>query len=266
LAAIVQYLCLLKKTRVGSHVWRSYVSEHGREQLVELGYEVEDLDLAGLDNEQDLADFNSKKAPYLQKSDFSIGDGSFALCLIVIHNRLRDHDFNAIAWIDYFRRTFLDEKPVIKVSKRHGRMRCDVILWDIYRQFIPDEIIDPIMAMYYHISEGKTVDDRKALLATIAVRILMRYENHEDGKIDADVKKVSDIIDRQTAKWYKSEGLSAFVNGEVPIVIEDYMADKHTGKKGKANDLRQQFVLEGAHVENQDEDYFIPEFKEIYEL
>lgn len=264
LAAIVQYLCMLKKTRIGSHVWRSYVSDHGRERLEELGYEVEPINLAILDNEQDLADFESKKVPYLTKSDFAIGDGSFALCCIVIHNRLLNHDFNAIAWLDYFRRTFLDEKPVIKVSKRHGRMRCDVILWDIYRRFISDDIINPIMEMYYQISESKSVDDRKALLATVAVRILMRPENEP---VVSDLVKVSDIIDRQTAKWIKAdEALSSFVNGQVEIVIEDYMADKHTGKKGTADKLRQQFVLEGAKVENQDEDYFIPEFKEIYEM
>lgn len=263
LAAIVQYLCLLKKTRIGSHLWRGYTTDHGRERLIELGYEVEELDLANLTNEVDLKDFEGEKVPYLQKSDFKIGDGTFALCLIVIHNRLRDHDFNAIAWIDYFRKTFLAEKPVIKVTKRHGRMRCDVILWDIYRRFIPDEIINPIMEMYYQISDVKTVDDRKALLATMAVRILMRSE---DGMIEADLNKVSNIIDRQTAKWSGSDSLVGFVNGEVEIVIEDYMADKHTGKKGNADQLRQQFVLEGAKVMNQDEDYYLPDFKEIYEM
>lgn len=263
LAAIVQYLAKMKKTRIGSHVWRSYTIK--RDTLAEYGYEVEPLDIDMSATEEDLKDFKSRRVPYLQISDFNIENGSFALCCVIIHNRLKNRDFNAIAWIDYFRKSFVLTKPVVKVNKRNGRMRCDIILWNIFNQFVSNEIIVPIMEMYFHISESKGLDDRKIPLVTLAIRILMRNDD-EEIMVESNLDKVSYIIDKQTKKWENMKRFDEYIDGKVNIKIESYMVDKHTGRRGTMTNLRRQFVDEGALVENQDEDYLIPDMKEIYEI
>lgn len=262
LASIVQLLCKTKKTRIGSHLWRCYATEMGQNEMIRRGYDIEDV-YESIDN---MIVYRVKPEPYLRPTDYDIDGGKMAKLAKIIYERLYERDYNAILAINIFRENYIKVNPVVKVAKRRGRIRCDVILWDIYAQFLPEDIIIPIMEMYFHISESKSVDDRKALLAAIAARILFRRETEQDS-IPCNMGKVSRLVDLQTIKWNeRPENLLSFVDGQVQIEIQPYMRDKHTGKKGDNDSLRKQFVLEGAVVTNQDENYFIPELKEIYEM
>lgn len=259
LAAAVQLLAAAPKSRIMSHYWRAYTVPEGRAMLrlkdpqaiIEEGpfqANIKDFD------REAIAAAGAGVPPYLKPSDYQVAGGLIFYLSVMIYERLKRRDPNAIVWINEFITQF--EKT--QVERRHGRTKAEVVLWDIIMQFIPQEYALPLMKGYFTLSEN-----RPCLMVAVANILLNK---------DRSVKMTdyTQLFAQSKEAWKNQaqETLTAFQTFNYQIVIEPYMNDMHVKgkKKGEAGAAqRVQFVQEGAYVENQDPDALIPVLKEVYE-
>lgn len=259
LAAAVQLLAVSPKSRIMSHYWRAYTVPEGRAYLrakqpgviVEEGpfqANIKDFDQAAI------AAAGMAIPPYLKGSDYQVAGGTIFYLSVMIYERLKRRDPNAIVWIDEFIKQF--EKT--QVERRHGRTKAEVILWDIIMQFIPQEYALPLMKGYFTLSEN-----RPCIMVAVSNVLLNKDKSTkmiEYAQLFAQTKEAWNV--------QAKDSLTMFQTFQYGIIIEPYMNDMHVKgkKKGEAGVAqRHQFVHEGAHVENQDPDALIPVLKEVYD-
>lgn len=261
LAAIVEALAEAKKSRLPSHIWNGYVREEGRKDLYKYLKKHPDSELT-LENvtrgvkemtDDDHKLYESRKNKFLLKSDYSIQKGKFAKVLIMIYNRLKNRDFNAMAWVNYF----LEEFDGVKVESRNSRTKFEIALWGVLGMFVPDEVLVPLRDAFFTLSETRPP------LQFLVTFILTR----PPGNItfDLSIADISSDIDKLAKKYKSSKRLSQLLSFDYDLVIKDYMLDKHTGKRGNEDDLIREFRQKGAKVKNQDTEVYNEVLEKLYE-
>src|SRR3990167_469372 len=241
LAAIVQTLVEARKSRIMSHLWNAYVRPEGRENFQNTGGELEELNLDVSPTDEDWDLFDSKSVPFLKSSDYNVANGDLALVAIMIYNRLKQKDRNCVGWIGYFVENFCDKK--VQVQTRRGRRKAGIVLWEIFSEFISEELLNPIRETYFVASENRP------MLQFVFSYILFSGDSLSKG---LSLNKVSNIMDDLTYEWGDPNCIDPLRNNKYKVVIEDYMVDLHTGKQGERKVLLKEFKLKGAHVENAD--------------
>lgn len=220
LAAVVQLITKKKKTDIVQQSLCCYTNPKARLKMINLGYQVEEYSLHKIYNRKDYLDWKNESVPYLDSSDYDYDEGLMALCAIIIHNRLAKRDYNAIGWLNYYLNNFVYRTPTIKVAKRFGRSRCDVILWSILNCYISRQILRPIMAFYYSLKSKSKIIPRSEhikIFISLFLRIIIGDHSIEDQLI-----KTVLISDEQTLKWNAIDTLPMFVEGEIDLEIEHY--------------------------------------------
>lgn len=243
LAGIVHALSDAPKSRIASYLYNAYTRPEGIAKLRELDIHVDSLQL----NIVDVDAARELKLPFLTKDDYTIDNGNMAASIGIIYKRLMTKDPNAVRWLNHFLVTY--EKT--KVSGRK-RANAPIIMWELFGLFIIKDILEPIRDSYYDATETRPIWMCVVCNIIVGVRDMSFHPN---------------LFDQYVA-YYRDPGESVVqqcLNGNYTLEILDYMLDKHTGKKGDAVALQQQFVLEGAQVNNQDPVTFSPILKEIYE-
>ena len=242
LAGIVYALSVEPKSRIGSHLFNAYTREHGVKELRDRKIIVDELTVT--DADMDVVE--SLKLPFITIDDIGVDGGKMAAVVCIIYRRLIAKDPNAVRWIHYF----LERYGSTEVKGRK-RKTATILLWELYGLFIIKEILEPIRDSCYDASE------KRPIWMCVACNILVGIR---------DVTFNEHIFDQYIDVYRNHPGaVSAYVNGQYTLAIEDYMLDKHTGKKGDPIELQRQFVLEGARVNNQDPTTYSPNLKEIYE-
>lgn len=244
LAGIVHLLADHQKSRIASHIYKAYTRVDGIAMLKKKKYVVEDpLKITPTDR----AFMMKKPHPFLRDSDYKIDGGSFAIALCAIYNRLNDKDPNVVRWVESFMKTHADQPLKEAVNKRR---KGEAMLWVVFAQFVSPGILTNIRDGYFYISE------QRPLYMCVVCNILYGTQPETYNPLAYD----------KYAKAYRSPGaITPYVTADYQLEITDYMADKHTGKRGDEEELHKQFVLEGAQVNNQDPLVFNSVYKEIYE-
>lgn len=244
LAGMVYVLSKAPKSRVASHIFKSYTVPEGRTMLMNNGFTVESP-TEQFYKQADYDYLNQRPHPLFKDTDFGIDNGKFCLTLAVIYNRLLAKDSNVVVWLDYFFTTYTG----VYVSGRNKRLSA-IVIWEMFAQFLDPAVLKPLQDAYFYVSEQRPV------FMCVVCNIIMG-ERGDPYDVTA--------FEPYRNMYLQSSDLNKYINGDYTLVIEPYMRDKHTGVKGDPLTLHRQFVLEGAQVENQDPNTLNETLKKIYE-
>lgn len=252
-AALVGALCVLEKSRLPSHLWNKYVR---LETPLDYPKHLKDVFKDGIAVEKDLKVESGEDIINLSN---------------VIYTLLSMGMEEVFGYLGEFYAKYVDEKVMkwktgvkktFKITKNRGRTRCDVLLWNIVRKFIPSSYVDPIENAYWNASE------KRPYIQYVFTHILYfpvdgYYEGEDEGThIFPSVDTISKKVDEAVADEWDVDEIEEIKN--IDVVIEDYMMDLHTGKTGNRNDLVTEFRKEGSKVTNQDPVYYNQELEELY--
>ena len=180
--------------------------------------------------------------------------------LSLIHHMLENKNKIVIKFIYLY----IENTKNIKIKKHKltGKLRADILLYDVFSKFISKNELDGIILGYTSTkSKIKGNYQNLTFINTIICNILYKSNDYiiEDNELGLDFNNMNlnqNLIDKLLYYNYK-------------IIIEDYMKDIHTcdyDKKLSKSELRNQFTQCGAIVENQDERAYDEIMKEVYEI
>jgi len=271
LAAMTQLLCASRKTRVCSHIWRSYVDSQG----------VVKARSRGIDNVINTAYYPSQNQ-YGQVGQVTQGwqggyggqavPGSLSLnqfesMLTEISMRsyprtVRMTDFKVFtaAW------QFLNETEVAKYTLPAKHMKTSlgktggwtshpsILLWNIMRRFASARILDILATAYYKQSETRPF---------LALAILCCIYNTDPELTLANIPALA-------SQWENCQYLNNLANHQYDISLhrvqteQPYVIDKHTAAGKRMGGTVADFVVQGAVVTNEDERFIFPILQELY--
>lgn len=232
LISMVECLAKCKKTRICSHVNATFCNSDGRKYAKSIGIVI---DGKGLNKGY------IKK--YITKYPFcDIEDLELAQYAIMMYKRITEGDFNAFVWYDRFRQG-INKKGKLRYAY-YGKKTTDpiVYIFEVLELLCDKNIIEEVRKSYFTLNSNK-VGERNCFIifAILSVIYELKYE---------------------TCELTSTYNLDDIINGNYSLVLDEYVYDKHTAKG--AHKGRSTFVIEGAHVENEDMKYHIDELVDVY--
>lgn len=237
LIALVHLMALSEKTRLCSHLWRTYAVPEGRAMAETKGISV-DTSLS----EGDRVYLESGESMVKWKSTDPIDIRPYAEIFAL---RLMKRDPNAVTWAYYFLEASKDKK----VAPRNRRTQPIAILWEILAGYFPPQLSALLAKYSMQLTEG-----RPFLMAAIT-HVLFSKKVYKGER--ADLKSVVEA-------WRNSESYSQIMTGQYTFEVDDFVIDKHTAEGSRRGKDRKAFVEEGAHIENRSAEYSHPLYEEIY--
>lgn len=231
LCALVQKLVEAKKTRLMSHLWRTFAVKEGKEcaRSHKLVVDDDQIEVEGLDRY--FLPSDSKELIPLAK---------------MFHLRLSERNYLCIGWAA----KYIDLSKGCKVKARRRRTNPVIILWEMMREFLPDPCVDILSKAYFTLSEK-----RPPLMMAISWILF-----HSDPIY----RNIEDELTKNTDIWKSSEYLAVLLEGKYKLTLHDYVIDTHTKRGSLMGRNRKNFVQEGASIENENLRFHVPIFEEIY--
>lgn len=249
---IIKLLSVSEKTRISSHLYNAYVvnKERAKDEglLIDEDYDsdvkqyCEILFSGGVPNKDNLlipSDFWKETDPVGIRGP-----------LEMFSKRLSERDHRAVTWA-YF---YLNLTKSIKLkTRRRRRSKPDILLWEIIRNYLPDDFIEPIEKAYFKLTEKRPF----LMLAISAILYDVVDDEFEKTNIYLDIDYRSNTDEVNTILKPKPD---------YKLELDSYVYDKHT-QKGRLNGAdRKQFVDEGAYIEPESQIYHSEILKRIYEM
>ena len=239
LAAIIQQLAMSKKTRIMSHIWSAYTDSNGRRKAIQAGLQ--------LDSEVDLRLISDSSLNRF----FRDGDPVEIIPLAkMFYFRLRERNFNAVWWV-YQYIQILKKNKKMKVKSRRRRTKPMIIIWEMMRDFLGSKIVDVLSRAYFTLSEGRP------FLMTAITTIL--YSKNKVGAVPID-----QIINQGIQIWRNHPYLIKLKTSNYDFIVPEYVIDMHTKEGRRKGKNRQNFVREGALINNLDSAYYDQRLDRIY--
>ena len=251
LASMAQLLCASRKTRVCSHIWRSFVDDNG----------IMNARNRNIDN---------ILPPYYGQPQTILGGTSLAIfetMLTEISRRsyprtIRITDFKVFtaAW------QYLNETQVVgyKLPTKHmktslgkvGGWTSDpsILLWEIMRRFVSARVLDILATAYYKQSEKRPF---------LSLAILCCIYSTDPELSLANIQVLA-------SQWERCPYLNDLANHRYNISLQrinaeqPYVIDKHTAIGKSRGGTVTDFVLQGAIVTNEDQRFVFPVLQELY--
>lgn len=243
LAAIVQLMSESAKTRLMSHAWRAYATPEGRllapKYMIPIDTDYNDSDLTYISE-------NSKSSIFLESDPESIRP-----YILIFYKRLYEKDFNALSWAYFYLETVKDmtlakRKKCIDTTIKGTTGKATILLWKVLSYFLAPEVHDALIQAYYNHTENKPFISNAILIALYSV-------TYTKMNLESNI-----------AVWNQHPYLHQMLNGELKLEIDPFVIDKHTSKGRSMGMNIQDFVDEGAVVENQDVQYYNKTLADLY--
>lgn len=252
---VIYRMCYYPKSRIMSHLKKSFTTLQGRKYYSKLSKNklIYNKEITW-DNILDYYNDN-----YMKKYLIGYGD-KISKVLSLIHHMLENKNKIVIKFIYLY----IENTKNIKIKKHKltGKLRADILLYDVFSKFISKNELDGIILGYTSTkSKIKGNYQNLTFINTIICNILYKSNDYiiEDNELGLDFNNMNlnqNLIDKLLYYNYN-------------IIIEDYMKDIHTcdyDKKLSKSELRNQFTQCGAIVGNQDERAYDEIMKEVYEI
>lgn len=246
--AMVHLLAGSEKTRIGSHLWRTYAVPEGvalaRTKGVTVDTALSESDLGYL------SDITSgkRKSPVAWKPSDPLEIQPYAE---IFAKRLSEKDPNAVTWAAFFLEASKDKK----VAPRGRRTKPIVILWEILEPLLggPKEGHDLLRKFSMDLTEY-----RPFLMTAIAY--VLFEPSRERHSLAEEIARIQETA----AIWRASPALPQIRSGDYELTIDDFVIDKHTAAGSRQGKSRKEFVEEGALVVPNSSIYDLPVYAEIY--
>lgn len=235
LTTVIYLMSQSKKTRIMSHYWRAYCTEEGKVYAQALGIDVVD-ELGMVD---DIPNFWHESDPVIIRPIINR-----------LYYRLAEQSELACVHVVALLKTV--EENQLKLShRRRRRTKVDILLWEVFRFFLPSIVVDVLEKAYFTISE------KRPFLMTAIIAILK--PSHDDNFVMYNL--TPDI------NWWRannSDYIDGMLKGFYYLEVDDYVVDMHTRKGRKEGKTRTEFVNDGAKVIPQCEYYYDSNLEQIY--
>jgi alkylated DNA repair dioxygenase AlkB len=228
LASMIQLMAGSEKTRMMSHLNRTYMTMEGKIYCRKIGFPVDDVMSEGIN-------IYSK---YWLESD-PMGIRHLAEMFLL---RLQERSFMAFDWLGQYKVATKD----LKVKARKRRTDPMVIIWDMLASVLPYEVSDTLSKAYFKMTE-------KGPFLMTAVVVALYGTSYNDLDLNPTINV-----------WREHGSLNQLMKGEYEFTLDDYVIDKHTLEGKMKGATRNTFVNEGAMVIPQSELYYIKQFEDIY--
>jgi hypothetical protein len=239
LATVVQRLANSRKTRLMSHLWRTYVTDEGKSYARTHNIQVDDIVIEDHSSDTELS---SKLERF-----FRPGDPEELIPLArMFYHRLSQKSYLCIGWAA----RYVELAKGKKVKVRRRRTNPVIILWEMMREYLPDESIDILSKAYFTLSEK-----RPQLM--MAISLILFYPEPRYVNIGEEIRT-------GVQAWESSDYLTSLRTGKYELVLDDYVIDKHTKRGSLRGRTRKDFVQEGAKVENEDPRFRIAVLEDVY--
>lgn len=243
-ATMLQLLANSSKSRIASWVWKAYYDPDGQKIAHELGV---DLDLKNIDQNP-----VTRAAVTFDRSDPSDVKKAITDIEMCLDNAELKHRLKAFVCLERYMEITKDmtlkkrqKRPGIKGTKGTTGMPV-ILVWHVLYDRIPHDAYNTLVDAYFDIEEDRPFLSLAMLLAVY--------------RIDTGVFDMSAEIN----KCRSDPKLVALVHGNVPLLIEDYVIDKHTAEGRAKGASSATFVQQGAVVIPQDKTYYDPVLEKVY--
>lgn len=228
LATIIQLMSISEKTRIMSHLNRTYCTTEGKIYARNIGFPVDDfVETDLIIHEQYWKSGDPEEIKYLAE---------------MFLYRLYQKNFMVFDWLGRYK----DATKNIKVMPRKRRTDPMVVIWDMLQSLLPYKVHEILSKAYFKMTEKTPF-----LMTAIIVAL------YSIPYIELDITESVKI-------WTDHPTLNQLMKGEYNFQTDDFIIDKHT-KQGKIKGAsRDTFVKEGAYVTPQSELYYIKIFEDIY--
>ena len=239
MVAMVHLMCLSEKSRIGSHLWRTYTTPEGRAIAEKKGINVETT----LTKED--IEYLATPSTFWKPGD----PEEIRPYAEIFYQRLQKRDPNAVAWASYY----LQATEGKKVVPRNRRTNPAIVLWEMLATVMPAYPVSVLQKAYFDSSEP-----RPFLMAGISWLLYNGMPLTKDQPFDR--------IDLNPAvvAWTNAEFLQMLLAGNYTFEVDDYVIDKHTAEGKRRGKDRKAFVEEGAVVTNVSKQYTNVVLEEIY--
>jgi len=231
LALTIQVLSESTKTRCLSHIWRAFTTPNGREYAQRSGITVDTLLSPNMD----------RSFQWLDKDPEEIRDS-----LEMFRHRIEHHDLNAFYWLGQY----LEISKGKKIHPRSRKTKPDTLLWLSMQAYL-----DPLVYQTLYQAYG-TFSENRPFLSLAVYLSLVRYQLSND----VCIRSLSGI-------WNDNQYLDDLLAGRYQLDIDEYVVDQHTKEGRKQGKSRQNFVHEGAVVNNIAVEFtegYFPVLEQIY--
>jgi len=240
LFSIVKLMCESKKTRLPSHCWRTYANPEGREVAKQHGLPI-DTEFS----EEDMLFINE----HMNDDIFVKSDPeNIRYYILMFWNRLIKRDFNCFTWVSYY----MDVSKNLMLAKRNkfiiNNPRCktgkpDILIWKVLGKFLPNQTHDILCEAYFNHAESRPF---------LQFGIIIVLYNLPYNKITIDADKTINVHN--------------LLKCEIPLVVDDFVIDKHT-KQGKISGKTvHDFVNDGSIVIPEDMTYHDELLTKLYQI
>ena len=229
LASMIQGLCTSKKTRVLSHLNRTYnpAGEAAR-------------------NKYNIKIVSNKTITWQSKKEDPPGLDELGS---EFNNALSESRLDAFYWYYQLRNKLMEDDKYLKGSRRFNRKGADMIIWEILEKHT-DKVVFPILLKAYNTFTEKNV------FLSLCIFVSVKKLTGIVFNLDVNVKS-----------WDKHYLIPDLLLGRYTLIIDPWVIDKHTSDGRQQGKNRDDFVKEGSLVIPEDETYMTEEYrvyKEIY--
>lgn len=246
--AIVQLLSEATKSRLMSHMWRTYCSGEVDHLIKRYNVEV-DTDYT----EDDLQFYEDNKE--WEVFDDTVDDTMRPL-ILTFYKRLLEKDNNAFVWVGFFLALHKDSKIKMRPKFTDGRKnkvsKAPILIWDVLSYFLDSETRNTLCEAYFNHTESKP-------FLQLAILMALRGVKYDKGQKNT-LTEYSQLWSQGESKEY----VDSLIRGEYELVVDDYVIDKHTLKGKSSGKTIKDFVSDGAHIENSDPEMYDEILSKIY--
>lgn len=264
-AAVVYEMCKNRKTRIMSHYRRAYMTAEGRQKAMELGVSIDngynDDDRMFCRNNLGIIPSYAEHQPQPQSGPgplWVIAQSGYELefqhIILMCYRRLEQKDPNFFSWL-YFFEGYAAFHPNLSLNAYMvptvGQKSKDImdIIWWLLRPYLHGDVLITLYKAYHRV-KGR---DRDVFLMTGCVSALHRATYQYFNLTEAG------------AQWVYHRTLIDMLEGKYTLEVDNFCIDKHTKEgKRKGADV-QQFVTEGAFIDNPDPEYYNPLLEKVYQ-
>ncbi len=241
LAAIVQLMAQCMKTRVMSHIWRTFATDVGRSLAIKRGRVID----VGRTPPGVISCRNST----VVKRFFRADDPDVIIPpAYLFYHHLLNRDYNAVYWLA----EYLKVSDGLKVKARRRRTKPIIIIWQMLADFLAPSLVETLSKAYFTLSEG-----RPFLMTVVTAALYRTGKKWVTKDASSDVVQLVDV-------WKNHSSLVELLSGKYDFTIDDYVIDKHTREGGRRGKTHADFVREGALINNEHPRYKDAQLAEIY--
>lgn len=254
LITMITKLAESNKTRIMSHLYRSYMTDEGHQCSINLGLKTTDDNTQINDDDESVekgVNWLMIMANAKMSNSQALSDAS-KYYLLKFYELLCKRDKLALYWLENYIKTSKvmnkDQthlKKTINNSNFITRKSDNPLqyVWLMIKEFLDNDLYNTIHSIFYKSSDNRTF----LMLALSSILYDVKYEP-------------SNLISTCLAKDY----YHSLITGQYDFELDDFVIDLHTKKGRQESADRSKFVSEGALVIPQCQKYYDPVLAEIY--